>query len=263
MFVPRRFTVGLAGEHIRNGANAAELRLTSVDGYRRRYGREHDQREPSAHERAFSDAYRAVREHIDAAVARTDFSEEDPEDLRLGHVAAHVALLRCRAGFRATRLLYTFGLNPEGDAVVRQAFEQIAWAYAADPLDDQDAIDRVSPTKAIGLFKRAAGEAVGRFYGDLSRWAHMSGAEHHRSVEPIGENRLEIYESRQDLTAGAVRLLVLADWWVIAWEWTHRDFMRSFESITQGEFLQLDRERPFLSRLLALMTGFGQEPSER
>jgi hypothetical protein len=249
MFAPRRIAVGLSGEHIRNGVQAAEMRLRSVDDYRRRFASDPDEYEWSSAEMAFDHAYIAVREHIDATMARTKFDGERDDELRLGHIGAHLALQRCLAGFRAARLLYVFGLNPEGDAIVRQTLEQIAWAYAADPLEDLDAIDRVSSSKAIGVFKKAAGEGVGRFYGELNRWAHMGRAEHHRSLEAPGDTRIDVYENRQELNSAAGRLLVLADWWVIAWEWVHREFMESFESIASVEPLVVATGRPFLATM--------------
>jgi hypothetical protein len=155
-------------------------------------------------------------------------------------------------------LLYVFGLNPEGDTVVRQAFEQVAWAYATDPLDDLGAIDRVKSSKAIGVLKQAAGDTVGKFYSELSRSAHMGRVDHHRSLEPNGDNRIDVYESKLELDSAASRLLRLADWWVIAWEWVHREFIESFESIAPSEPLAIDSDRPFLTIVRRLIREFDE-----
>jgi hypothetical protein len=165
------------------------------------------------------------------------------EDIPMGCYAASVALERLSGSFRAARLLYRLGLNYEGDAVSRQALEQIAWAYAVQPIDDLDQVAKVSSSRSITLLRRQV-PLVGRFYGQLSGSAHLGLIEHHPLVT-IEDGRPTITYAWNRARVSARVLLQLADLWVIVWEWVNRDYFVSLEAIAPTEELTVLDARPF------------------
>jgi hypothetical protein len=246
LLAPSRLADGLAGTHIRHGVNAAMMGLTSVDHFRRTYGSESSEADRRHDEVRFVEVYAEARRHIVEAQTRTGSPAGMPD--RLGFVGAHLSLNRSLASLRAVRLLYAVGLNPEADAVARQMLEQLAWAYAVDPLDDIEEINRVSSSKAVGTLRASVGPSVGRLYGELSRWAHMGRLEHHRSLREV-DGGIAIIESEPQFGLGALRILALADWWVMIWEWVHRSCLSSFQATLPGHALRPNPDRPLLESI--------------
>lgn len=99
-----------------------------------------------------------------------------------GAVQAANLLIRMRSTFHAVNQLILNGLALEAEAVIRQGFEQCAWAQAVILLDDLDEIERTSPTKSISALKSLL-PGVGRVYKILSDSAHASPASQARFIE--------------------------------------------------------------------------------
>lgn len=126
--------------------------------------------------------------------------------------------MRLPHSISAAHLLYRLGHNFEADAVSRQILEQIAWSFAVRNLDSMEAIQRSSPTAAIGVMARSWAP-VGPLYGELSRAVHLNLDEHRSIVRPPPDYSITITQRRFARAAGY--LLVLADLWTMVWEWTH------------------------------------------
>lgn len=89
----------------------------------------------------------------------------------LGSICAKAALCRLEASFKAAYGLVRKEYIFETDAVAKVILEQLAWAYSAKGLDEED-LFKLKPNKCITKFKKFFPEA-GTFYGQINRWAHL------------------------------------------------------------------------------------------
>ncbi|MCU1525905.1 MAG: hypothetical protein JWO18_2799 [Microbacteriaceae bacterium] len=230
-------------------AVATSLGLKSIDYARKTYStngtRDSDSVEDqseSSHS-AYIAAYRAARKHVaDCEISlRTNQSVE----LTQGTFSAAVALERLRSGFKAAHLLYSLGLNIEGDSVSRQILEQIAWAVAASQVTSDDEIEAVSATKSISKLKLLAPYA-GQLYGWLSQSVH-AGVQQHRdafNIDEDGRGNILMSWSRRPIAAQII--LYLADLWVVAYEWTQREHMTRFVAVDPDTNYSVVASRPYL-----------------
>lgn len=107
----------------------------------------------------------------------------------LGLVAADAALTRCQGAFWSIFCLTGRGYYVESMILARHIIEQVAWATSIYKMTDIKDIEKKQPQECIGSLKKVyppAEEVVGRLYGKLSSFAHLS-----------AENRQE-YLSREN-----------------------------------------------------------------
>lgn len=241
---PREFN-DLARD-VQAAAVASTLGLSSIDYARRVHTREGSQVDWGPSIDAYVGSYRAAKRHMNLVAGNL---KTNPDvELPLGVFAASVALERLQSGFTSAHLLYRLGFNYEGDAVARQVLEQIAWSAAAAELSSEDALNRLQPNRAIGTLKKLVPHA-GPLYGELSATTH-AGLSHHRRVVQLEDDtgRVIVAWGRHGLSA--LYLLLLADLWVLIYEWTQREHITNFIGITPGDSFVPDSERRFREEIL-------------
>jgi len=242
--VPSFMASGAGLRNLQSAIGATLARTESIDYFRRQYmPTDADAADGDAHPDlvALDEAFHAGSGYMREARERMDSS--GAENIPMGCYAASVALERLSGSFRAARLLYRLGLNYEGDAVSRQALEQIAWAYAVQPIDDLDKVAKVSASRSVTLLRRQV-PVVGRLYGQLSGSAHLGLVEHHPLVT-FEDGRPAITYTWNRARASARILLQLADLWVIIWEWVNREYFVSLKAIAPTDDLTVLDERSF------------------
>ena len=89
----------------------------------------------------------------------------------LSSICAKAALCRLEASFKAAYGLVRKEYIFETDAVAKVILEQLAWAYSAKGLNEEDLL-KLKPNKCITKFKEFFPES-GTFYGQINRWAHL------------------------------------------------------------------------------------------
>ncbi|WP_156378027.1 hypothetical protein [Williamsia sp. Leaf354] len=220
---------------------AAGARLSSVDYARRKYVAARNNL--PAEKNVLSESFRAARRHISASIESMDGKAGGEPSV--GVFASAVALQRLQTSLLAAHVLYSLGLNYEGDAVARQVLEQIAWSVSASKAESVDALKKISASGSVGELKSVVGYA-GRMYGMLCKFTHP-GYEQHLAAFEVGDDglgRINVsWDRRQD---SALTLVLLADLWVVAWELTQRDFINSFVAWVVRSKLELNEERQFL-----------------
>lgn len=149
-------------------------------------------------------------------------------------------------------LLYRGGHLIEANAMSRLMLEQIAWAFAAQVMDDVDRIKDLKPTKAIGLLKKKVG-IVGNLYGLLSEYVHLPLKGHYQFINlSSGKSATTIQFGAHAYAFGAV-LVRLADYWACVYEYTQARHFGELENWT-GDLgdLSLNPGRPFLKEMKPL-----------
>lgn len=247
-------------ENLHAAVAATALRLRSLDYAKSRYVQSRPRPSRKSSHDHYMDAYRATKSHMSECAAAFESNAEI--DVRLGTIAASVALQRLVTSVLGAHLLYRIGLNFEGDAVARHVLEQIAWAVAAAGLDDEDQLGRLSPTRSISNLKSLAPYA-GPLYGRLSETTHASLTQHRAVVRSEGET-LSVLLTWGRPTWSALTLLQLADLWVLAQEWTQREHMKQFLALDPSAGYEPVVDRPFLARMRSLVRRIeAEEASER
>lgn len=230
------------------GVMAAVTRLSSLDGVLRRYVPETLPQARTAADASFGQIGRLCEEHMTAAVGR--LADEGPASA--GVQAAYVALVRAMAGYDAMRVLYGLGLNLEGDAVARQLLEQIAWACKAASVSDPAELKRIRGQSSLSALKAVLPEEaaglLGRLYGKLSGSAHAQLAHHAAAVTVEDDGSFAIVLQAIERQNAAEKVFVLSELWAVAFEWTQRHRMKSFEMLDAADYT-LMRQRPHAKRI--------------
>jgi hypothetical protein len=197
---------------------------------------------------AFRNAYFAGKGHMKTTRGR--FAEGPTPSA--GVVFAEVALARLPATYFAAGLLFRTGHLFEAHAVLRQFYEQVAWAFAVREATSAAAAEGVSPTKAIGELK-ALVPYVGPAYGYLSKRTHLSLDSHALFLDSSGErNQVILRHGLQALAEGWL-LLLAADCWAVVFERTQLHFMSTLENWVPSEGgVSLAADRPFLKQARTL-----------
>jgi len=197
---------------------------------------------------AFRNAYFTGKSHMKTTRGR--FAEGPTPSA--GALFAEAALARLTATYFAAGLLFRTGHLFEAHAVLRQFFEQVAWAFAVRSATSAEAVDRVSPTKAIGELK-ALLPYVGPAYGYLSKRTHLSLESHALFVDFSGERTQVILRHGRKALAEGWLLLFAADCWAVVFERTQLDFMSTLENWVESEGgVSLAADRPFLKQARTL-----------
>lgn len=186
-------------------------------------------------------AYFEARCHIKDAKKR--LVVDSTAALTNGEFAASVALQRLESGLFAAHLLYRLGLNFEGDALSRQVLEQVAWAFAVEPLESMKDVEDVEAQKKVTNLKRLY-PAAGTFCGELSNVAHAGLAEHRRTFH-VADDRPSIVTARSRFADSARYLSSLADVWVLVWEVVQRKHLQDFTAIQSATDPTPRSERPY------------------
>lgn len=130
-----------------------------------------------------------------------------------GTVQAANLLIRMRSTFHAINQLVLNGLALEAEAVIRQGFEQCAWAHAVIELDDLLQIENTSPTKSVSSLKSSL-PGAGRIYKILSDSAHASPASQARFIEIEPERTIVSIRSNERAREALLFLVALLDTYV-------------------------------------------------
>lgn len=208
---------------------ASQLGLSSLDYAKRRYTTDDDDA-PSAnssmeiYRRAFWDSIH----HMHRTERELDSAGED--QIPMGIFAASIALERLESGIKSAHMLYRIGLNYEGDAVARYVLEQIAWSVEASKKETLDEIEKVKSQAAIGALK-ALIPWTGPLYGDLSKTTHAGLPQHQRAFLVDDSEKAQVLITWSRIAVCATHIMLLADAWAVAWEYTQAPYMKQFQSI--------------------------------
>jgi len=240
---PRRQDVTGLGRNIHAAAAASGLGLASLDYAKRRYvpteGDEYPAKSGSA------DLYRQAFFNAMTHKHETEIQLSSSEGVPMGIFAASIALERLDSGFKSAHLLYQLGLNYEGDAVARYVLEQIAWSIPASRLNALDEIEKVKSTSAIAELKKLI-PWTGPLYGDLSKTTHAGLEQHQRAFTVDDQNRGIVISAWSRLGISAAHVLLLADAWCVAWEYTQAPYIERFNSIHSAIDRTVQEDRDFI-----------------
>ena len=237
---------------------ATGLRLSSLDYAKRRYVDVRDDQDEVRPLDRYTDVYRLCTRYIGDAAGHLETSKT--EALTYGVYAAAVALERLRSTFSALSLLYRLGLNYEGDAVARQALEQIAWALVASASDDESTVRKLKATKCVTQL-RSIEPVAGVLYGLLSESTH-AGLAHHQvahTVSPETGTGIIRYAWHRLYMASVVTVR-LADLWVLVWEHSQRLHLTEFVAVNPDDGYVPVPSRPFLLNAMSMADAMKDDP---
>lgn len=239
-----------SGFELRNniaaGVVASALRLDSIDYARRRYVGERTRPEDGEY-RLCVQVFRLCEDYLEQVKANFNPAPET----RLGVFAASVALDRMKYSFSAVHILYSLGLNFEGDSVSRHILEQVSWAVSASSIDDENKLAKLK-SHNMGELKKIAPQA-GALYGYLSKNVH-AGIDQHRqdfSVDDQGRGRISFFRNR--LSSSYSVLVCLTELWVAAFEWTQRDYLTAFTILDPEDDYKYSMNSEFRKEVVALL----------
>lgn len=233
-------------DNLAAGVIASAQRFDSVDYVRRRYVDGRPLSEDGEY-RLCVQIFQTCEEYL--AEVKANFRAA-PET-RLGIFAASIALDRMRHSFSAVHILYSLGLNFEGDSVGRHLLEQVAWAVSASGIDDEKNLAKLKSNQ-IGELKSIAPQA-GVLYGYLSKSVH-AGLEQHRqhfSIDSQGRGRISFFRGQTFSSYGV--LVDLTELWVLAFEWTQRDYMTKFTVLDPELSYKYSMNAEFRSKVMTLL----------
>ncbi|PWD94805.1 hypothetical protein DEQ16_14150 [Dietzia maris] len=228
------------------GVIASAHRFDSIDYVRRRYVGQHAQSEDGEY-RLCVQVFRLCEDYLQQV--KSNFMPS-PET-RMGVFAASVALDRMRYSFSAVHILYSLGLNFEGDSVSRHILEQVAWSVSASSMDDENKLAKLK-SHHMGELKKIAPQA-GVLYGYLSKNVH-AGIDQHRqdfSVDSQGRGRISFFRNR--LLSSYSILADLTELWVVAFEWTQRDYLSAFTVLDPEDDYSYSTNSEFMGEVMALL----------
>lgn len=250
-------------ENVRAAMVAEAFRFSSIDYAKRRYCRSNPSNEDNSQEaeplRAYIKAYRCAKAYIHRMLEKLDPKGlPDPE---LGVFGSSLVLERLTSSFFSAHLLYRLGHRYEGHAVSRLIVEQIAWAYAAYPLQDIRDIEEIETTRAVSQLKCFAPDA-GRLYGFLSTKTHIDYRSHPEFLA-VERDRNIILHAQPEFLEYAQVILQLADLFGLVWELSQRSYIKTPETIRAGPSGSLVRQdRPFLETMNNHLSKFKSAPSQ-
>jgi hypothetical protein len=241
---PRRQEITNLGRNIHAAAVASGLGLASLDYAKRRYVPAEEGPEPEdvGSSRLYRDAFFAAMAHKKA----TEEQLASSDDVPMGIFAASIALERLDSGFKSAHLLYQLGLNYEGDAVARYVLEQVAWSIVASRLSTLEEIEKVKSTAAIGELKKLIPWA-GQLYGDLSKTTHAGLKQHQIAFMVDDEQRGRVLSTWSRLGVCAAHIMLLADAWSVAWEYTQAPYMQQFNALHSAIDRKVRADREFMT----------------
>lgn len=233
-------------DNLAAGVIASAHRFGSIDYVRRRYIEGRAQSEDGEY-RLCVQIFRLCEDYLE----RVNSNFKPSSETRLGVFAASVALDRMRYSFSAVHILYSLGLNFEGDSVSRHILEQVAWAVSASSIDDENKLAKLKSHHMREL-KKIAPQA-GVLYGYLSKNVH-AGIDQHRqdfSVDSQGRGRISFFRNR--LLSSYSILADLTELWVVAFEWTQRDYLTVFTVLDPEDDYSFSTNSEFMGEVMALL----------
>ncbi len=240
-------------ENVAAAVIASSMNLSSLDYAKKRYVRKTSDI-PSVDKTVnlkdqYVNTYFSSKNYMAEVRSRLVTPNTDlPSDAVFG---ASLVLERLAASFFSAHLLYCLGHSYEGHAVSRLILEQIAWSVAAYSLADKSDVTDIVTTKAISELKKLVPEA-GLLYGFLSNKTHIDHSSHLEFLDvQNGANVVRYFH--HEFEEYALVLVRLTDFFVIAWEFTQRDFLKTFDSLNFNlEEVSLVKNRPFLLKMNAI-----------
>lgn len=196
----------------------------------------------NSEEEAFCEVFHASINHIEEVMSR--FVRDDSRTPRLGIKLADRVLRRLRGSMIRAGFLYHAGGWFEGDAVVRQILEQIAWAYCAAELADAKSIRKINPTKGITFLAKLI-PSTGRLYGRLSTLAHLSPKVHGLFMTKH-DGKLKVIEAHgEESLLQIFNLAIIADIFAVVFEYTQEGWMKELKNWerTENKKLKLKHKR--------------------
>jgi hypothetical protein len=133
-----------------------------------------------------------------------------PKGSAFGLLAAANTLIRLQATFHASIQLALNGLGIEAEAVIRQGFEQVAWALRVHQMPEPDEVQSTKPNSSISSLKLIF-PGAGYIYGLLSDAAHLAPKTHGRFLELSGEHAKIMIRDPNDSALSAFYLVLLLD----------------------------------------------------
>lgn len=197
-------------------------------------------------EEAFCEVFHASITHVKEVMSR--FVRDDSRKPCLGIKLSDRVLRRLPGSMIRAGFLYRSGGWFEGDAVVRQILEQLAWAYSVCRINDAKSVSKVSPTKSISNLASLI-PSVGKFYGRLSTLAHLSPKVHGLFMTEH-DGRLKIIEAHGDESLLQIlNLTVIADIFAVVFEYTQEGWMKTLQCWVKNDNgkLCLNQNRPRIS----------------
>jgi hypothetical protein len=256
---PRNWAGTELPANITAAMTATQLRLSSLDYAKRRYVDVRDDPDEARPLDRYTGVYKFCTRYMDDAAGRLETSET--EALTYGVYAAAVALERLRSTFSALSLLYRLGLNYEGDAVARQALEQIAWALVAAGTDDEAAVRKLRANKCVTQL-RSFESVAGVLYGFLSESTH-AGLAHHQVAHTVspdtGTGIVRLAWPR--LHMASVVTVRLADLWVLVWEHSQRLHLTEFVAVNPDDEYASNPSRSFLVEAMSMAADVKDDPA--
>jgi hypothetical protein len=221
---------------------------SSVDYTLRRYGESLLRRGPSAEDRAMFTALNDAKSEVAAVAA--EISNFDRVTVNWGLLAAELCLLRLTISFRCANFLIRHGYAFEAASIARLILEQIAWAFAVHRLDDES-IMNIPPSRCITDLKSILPTA-GKFYGELSEYAHLHPQHSPQYVEIQGKRAGALSSLKHFRWQLVFPVLHLADWYRVVLEYIAFDYLRHHKAVRRSEAGSLEPigDRPFTKKIL-------------
>jgi len=181
---------------------------------------------------AFCEVFHASINYVEEVMSR--FVRDDSRTPRLGVKLSDRVLRRLRGSMIRAGFLYRTGGWFEGDAIVRQILEQLAWAYCVCEIADVKSIGKISPTKSITPLASLI-SSVGRFYGRLSTLAHLSPKIHGLFMTEHDGKQKIIEAHGEESLLQVFNLTVIADIFAVVFEYTQEGWMKELKNWVRND----------------------------
>lgn len=218
--------------YVTAAAKAYYLGLRSIDRVLKEYGEDWSfERSLTEEQKLCGDILGHVRREVSKTVEWMYRLERKPA--RLGLFIASAALMRLQASFTASSFLIKRGYTFEALGICRLVLEQMAWAFSIHELKDET-LFRVAPSGSIANLKNLLPE-VGRFYGMLSKQAHIAPSLVRKYVTLKADLQEVTLATSTDSAQRALNLLSLADYFNTVSEYVYRELLSTFSCLERDQ----------------------------